>query len=337
MRKAILGLSHPSDPFGAGQDIAAAPVVFAFMLVPQVSMVTVVSALEPLRLANRLCGTEAYRWRILSFDGLPVMASNGISIPADGAFDAAAGAAAAIICADADVQKVDAHAFRVKLWNLATRGVVLGGLGTGAYILAHAGLLDGYTCTIHWEYLDTLREQFPDLRLTCNLFEIDRKRLTCAGGTAGIDMMLDLIARRHGAAVAAPLIDQLVHHRIRDGQDRQRMTLRARLSVAHPKLIDVVDLMERHVEEPLSCAELAAEVGVSTRQLERLFSKYFDQSPTRFYLDIRLRRARALIRQTSIPMVAVGLACGFPSASHFSKCYSEHFDRTPSQERRTHR
>ncbi|MCW6507792.1 GlxA family transcriptional regulator [Hyphomicrobiales bacterium BP6-180914] len=296
-------------------------------------MVTVVSALETLRLANRVCGYEAYRWRILSSDGLPVRASNGIPIPADGTFDDAAGVAAAIICADADVQKVDAHELRAKLRSLATRGIALGALGTGAYILAHARLLDGYTCTIHWEYLDTLREQFPELRLTCNLFEIDRKRLTCAGGTAGIDMMLHLISCRHGAEVVVPLIDQLVHHRIRDGQDRQRMTLRARLSVAHPKLIDVVDLMERNVEEPLSCAELAAQVAVSTRQLERLFSKYFNQSPTRFYLDIRLQRARALIRQTSISMVSVGLACGFTSASHFSKCYSERFNQTPTRER----
>ena len=143
-----------------------------------------------------------------------------------------------------------------------------------------------------------------------------------------------MIARHKGQEVAARVTDQLIHHRMRDAHERQRMELRARLGVAHPKLIGVVGEMERCIEQPLSCADLAAGVGLSTRQLERLFSRYIGQAPTRYYLGLRLERARHLLLQTSMPVLSVGLACGFVSASHFSKCYSEHFARTPSQERR---
>ena len=198
-------------------------------------------------------------------------------------------------------------------------------------------LLDGHRCTIHWENFDSFREEFPDLSVTQELFELDRTRFTCAGGTAAIDMMLSLIARQRGQDVASSVTDQLIHHRMRDAHERQRMELRARLGVAHPKLIQVVGEMERCIEQPLSCADLAEGVGLSTRQLERLFRKYLGQAPTRYYLGLRLERARHLLLQTSMPILSIGLACGFVSASHFSKCYSEHFSRTPSQERRSPR
>ena len=204
-------------------------------------------------------------------------------------------------------------------------------------MLARAGLLNGHRCTIHWENFDSFREEFPDLAVTQELFEIDRTRFTCAGGTAAIDMMLSLISRQRGQDVASSVTDQLIHHRMRDAHERQRMELRARLGVAHPKLIQVVGEMERCIEQPLSCADLAEGVGLSTRQLERLFRKYLGQAPTRYYLGLRLERARHLLLQTTMPILSIGLACGFVSASHFSKCYSEHFSRTPSQERRSPR
>ena len=216
-----------------------------------------------------------------------------------------------------------------KLRTLAFYGVSIGAVCTGTYVLAKAGLLAGRKCTIHWENYDSFREEFADIEVTQELFEVDRNRFTCAGGTAAIDMMLSMIAKQKGPEIAAQVTDILIHHRIRDAHERQRMELRSRLGVAHPKLLAVVSEMEKSLETPLSCAELAEEVGLSTRQLERLFRRYIGEAPTKYYLGLRLKRARYLLRQTSMPILTIGLACGFVSASHFSKCYSEHFGRTP--------
>ncbi len=308
-----------------------------FLMVPSFSMIAFASAVETLRLANRAMNNHAYRWKVLSGDGRPVIASNGIPVAADAAYADLAGATAAIVCSGTDVQTFEHRDLIAKLRTLATRGVALGALCTGSYVLARAGLLDGHRCTIHWENFDAFREEFPDLSVTQELFEIDKLRFTCAGGTAAIDMMLSLVSKQKGQEVAAMVTDQLIHHRMRDAHERQRMELRARLGVAHPKLISVVSEMERCIEQPLSCADLADGVDLSTRQLERLFRKYIGDAPTRYYLGLRLDRARHLLLQTSMPILSVGLACGFVSASHFSKCYSEHFARTPSQERRNPR
>lgn len=315
----------------------AGTVTIALMMVPCFSMIAFASAIEPLRLANRALGRRAYAWKVFTADGTPAEASNGIAIPADGTYDDVSGASAAVVCSGVDVQTFDTRDLVAKLRTLSSRGVPLGAICTGPYVLARAGLLNGHRCTIHWENFDSFREEFPDLAVTQELFEIDRTRFTCAGGTAAIDMMLSLISRQRGQDVASSVTDQLIHHRMRDAHERQRMELRARLGVAHPKLIQVVGEMERCIEQPLSCADLADGVGLSTRQLERLFRKYLGQAPTRYYLGLRLERARHLLLQTTMPILSIGLACGFVSASHFSKCYSEHFSRTPSQERRNPR
>ncbi|MFD1379776.1 GlxA family transcriptional regulator [Fodinicurvata halophila] len=204
---------------------------------------------------------------------------------------------------------------------------------TASYILAKAGLLEGYSCTIHWENLAGFVEDFPELDVTNELFEIDRHRFTCAGGTAALDMMLNVISLQHGHELAAAVAEQFLHERIRDQNDHQRMSLPARLGVRHPKLLSVISTMERHLEEPLSRAQLAREAGLSTRQLERLFRKYLSRSPARYYLELRLNRARLLLLQTNLSVIDVALACGFVSASHFSKCYRDFFGRTPRKER----
>ncbi len=338
----------PGSPFRPGTEavggatfhaeaVEDTPTTVLFLLVPRFSMIAFASAIEPLRLANRALGRDVYRWRVLSVDGRPTEASNGIVVAADGSYGDATQAHAAIVCAGVDVQTFEHRELIARLRVLATRGVSLGAICTGAYVLARGGLLDGHRCTIHWENHDAFREEFPDLAVTLELFEIDRSRFTCAGGTAAIDMMLSMIAQQKGQEVASIVTDQLIHHRMRDAHERQRMELRARLGVAHPKLIGVVATMERCIEQPLSCADLATGVDLSTRQLERLFRKYIGQAPTRYYLGLRLDRARHLLLQTSMPILSVGLACGFVSASHFSKCYSEHFSRTPSHERRNPR
>jgi transcriptional regulator GlxA family with amidase domain len=310
---------------------------FGFFLVPDFSMIAFTSAVEPLRLANRVAGSALYSGAIYSLDGEAVSASNGVTVIVDGNLNDAQNLNTAIVCAGLDVQlhcdpKLISH-----LRHMASHGTGIGGLCAGPHILAKAGLLDGYNCTIHWENLAAMTEEFPDLEVTSELFEIDRNRYTCAGGTAALDMMLNWISISRGKKIAADVADEMLHHRIREGYEAQRMELRNRLGVAHPKLLAVVALMEEHQEELLSCSELAKQIGLSTRQLERLFRKYMNIAPTRYYLELRLKRARFLLKQTSLSVLSIAMATGFVSASHFSKCYREYFTHKPSDERRAAR
>ncbi len=306
---------------------------FAFLLLPQFSMLAFSSAVEPLRAANRLSGEALYDWRILTADGRPIHSSSRMHLLPDGGLDDCGRPDFLIVVAGLEVQRLREPNVIAALRRLARSGCRLGALSTGSYLLAWAGLLDGFRCTVHWENLDAFREDFPDLEVTGELFEVDRGRLTCSGGTASMDMILSLIAETHGRDLAAQVAEQFIHERIRDTHDHQRMSLQGRLGISHPKLLQVVSLMEEHLEEPLARAELARRAGLSTRQLERLFRRYLGRTPTRYYLELRLHRARALLTQTAMSILNVALACGFVSASHFSKCYREFFHKMPREER----
>jgi transcriptional regulator GlxA family with amidase domain len=311
------------------------PTRVGLFLVPGFSMIAFSAAVEPLRLANRVAGRSIYTWECYSIDGMPVEASNGLGAMVHGAIGDIASLPVLVICGGIGAEHYRNAALYAKLRRLASHGTIVGAVCTGTYLLARAGLLDGYRCTIHWENIDGFREEFPDIEMVSELYEIDRNRFTCSGGTAAIDMMLNFIALHLGHDIAASVADQLIHHRIRGGYEGQRMELRARLNITNTKLLEAIEEMESSLEEPMSCADLARSVGLSPRQLERLFSKYFNRSPTRYYLGLRLDRARFLLLQTSLSILNVALACGFVSASHFSKCYREYFGWTPSDERRS--
>ena len=318
-----------------GKVDGAEPIEIGFFLVPGFSMIAFASAVEPLRLANRVAGRTIYVWRAYSADGNPVSASNSFRAMADAAIGDATSPQVLIVCSGIGAEHYRNEALSAKLRYLARHGTLLGAVCTGSYVLARAGLLDGYRCTIHWENLPGFLEEFPDIEVIPELYEFDRNRLTCSGGTAALDMMLNFIARHLGHDIAASIADQLMHHRIRSGYEDQRMELRARLNIAHPRLLQAIACMEANLEEPLSFVELARTVRLSPRQLERLFRKHLNRSPTRYYLGLRLDRARFLLLQTSLSVLDVALTCGFVSASHFSKCYREHFGWTPSDERRS--
>jgi transcriptional regulator GlxA family with amidase domain len=309
------------------------PQRLAFVLVPRFSMIAFTGAVETLRLANRAAGKQLYDWKLYSVDGRPVAASSGIVLHPSGPIDQAQEVDAVVVCSGIDVQLFDDKRLASWLRAMDRKGSDIGALCTGSHILARAGLLDGYHCTIHWENLAGFAEDFPDLEVTPELFEIDRNRFTCSGGTAAIDMMLNVISLQHGYELAAQVADQFMHERIRDRHDQQRMSLPARLGVRHPKLLSIIEIMEKNLEEPLGRGELAEHAGLSTRQLERLFRKYLNRSPARYYLELRLNRARLLLLQTNMSVIDVALACGFVSASHFSKCYRDFFGRTPRKER----
>ncbi|WP_193368216.1 GlxA family transcriptional regulator [Pelagibius marinus] len=309
------------------------PQQIALILLPRFSFLPFTGMIESFRLANRLSGQELYRWKLVSTDGQPVTASNGLDLGVSGDFSTAEACGTVIICGGIDVHLIKDRVLDGWLRKADRRGCDIGAICTGSYVLAKAGLLDGHRCTIHWENLAGFCEDFPEIEVTTELFEIDRNRFTCSGGTAAIDMMLNVIARQHGHELAAAVADQFMHERIRDQHDRQRISLPARLGVRHPKLLAVIGTMEQNLEEPLSRSELAKGADLSTRQLERLFRKYLNRSPARYYLELRLNKARLLLLQTNMSVIDVALACGFVSASHFSKCYRDFFGRTPRKER----
>lgn len=303
-----------------------------FLLLPGFSAMGFISALEPLRVANRF-RSDLYRWRVLSLDGGPVQASNGMSVNADAALGAVEKGRILLVVAGFEPLASFTPALQQGLRRLDHDGVVLGGIDTGAVVLAEAGLLDGHRATLHWEALDAFKERYPRLEVTQELFEIDRRRITCAGGTASIDLMLDLIAQAHGSELAVQVSEQFVLGRIRPRQDHQRMQIAARYNISNKKLVRVIGEMEGNTEQPLNTQVLADRVQVTRRQLERLFRLYLHDTPSGFYLRLRLEKARQLLRQSDLSVLEVSIACGFESASYFTRCYRARFARCPRQDR----
>ena len=319
---------------GTESETRGAPRHIGFLLIPDYSMIAFASAMEPLRMANRMSGRELYRWNLFSVDGRPVRASNGIELPTRCALPDARDCDLVLVCAGERVGDFAGRQIFFCLRRLAREKIALGAICTGSYLLAKAGLLGGYRCTIHWENMASLREEFPEVIVSPELFEIDRDRCTCSGGTAPLDMMLNLIHRQHGGHLAVAISEEFICERIRGRNDRQRIPLRLHLGASQPKLVEAVSLMEANLEEPVSLDEIARHVGLSRRQLERLFRKYLRCVPTRYYLELRLTRARQLLLQTPMTVVDVAFACGFVSAPHFSKCYRDYFGIPPRDERR---
>ncbi|MEO0680346.1 MAG: GlxA family transcriptional regulator [Pseudomonadota bacterium] len=309
------------------------PEAFAFVLLENFSLLAFAAAIEPLRHANRMAGRPVYRWSILSEPGAPVLASCGTRVSVDGPLGDLPGRCRIVVCAGIDVHLGATRGLLNWLRREARRGARPAAVCTGAYVLAKAGLLDGKRATIHWENRDGFAEDFEEVELTDGIFVVDEGVMTAAGGAASGDMMLSMIAETHGPELAGMVADQMVYSNLRGDGDQQRLSVPARIGVRHPKLSRVIDLMHEHIEEPISAAQLAAEVQMSTRQLERLFRRYLDRSPKRYYLELRLEKARRLLLQTDMSVINVALACGFTSPSHFSKCYRGHYKRTPYRER----
>ena len=318
----------------ADSGIDARPREIVFVLVPEYSFIAFASAVEPLRMANRMRGKSLYRWRVVTTRGTPVTSSSGLSAQVDGDLGSSEHADLVLVCAGERVQHHVDKACIAWLRRLARSRTPLGAICTGAYVLARADLLDGYRCTIHWENLASLREEFPDITVTTELFEIDRDRCTCSGGIAPLDMMLNLIEAEHGSSLAVAISEEFICERIRGHNDLQRIPLRHHLGTSQPKLVEAISLMEANIEEPMRLDEISRHVDLSRRQLERLFQKHLRRVPTRYYLALRLARARQLLLQTTRPIVDIAFACGFVSAPHFSKCYRDHYGVPPREERR---
>lgn len=308
-----------------------------FLLVPNFSMIAFTASVEPLRLANHIAGRPLYRWVLLSRDGGVERASNGIGVVCDHDLETAPPLPTVILCSGVGGHWYDDRVVLAWLRRVAARGTHLGSLCTGSHILARAGLLDGYRCTIHWENLAGIAESFPDVEATGELFTIDRNRFTCAGGTSATDMMLHRIAAAHGERLAIEIAEQMLHDRIRPGNARQQDAVQPNPGLERTELQDAIRLMQENIEEPLDLVSLSAHLGQSRRNVERLFRKYLDCSPAKYYLGLRLKRARQLLSQTKMSVMEVSISCGFVSATHFSKCYRDHFGVPPRDDQQGHR
>ena len=313
--------------------VAAQPIRIGFLLLDSFTMIALASAVEPLRMANQLSGKELYSWQLITGDGDPVRASDGIKVTPDGCITDGFDFDMVLVAGGVNITRNYSKRELAWLQSLDRKGVTLGSICTGAYALAHAGLLNGYGCSAHWECIAPLQEAFPKVNCNRRLFTIDRNRLTCSGGGAPMDMMLHQVTLQHGSTLAGAISDMFVCDRVRNQADQQRVPLRHLLSTAQPKLVEIVELMEANIEEPIDLDDLASFVGVSRRQLERLFHKYLNCTPSRYYLKLRLDRARQLLKQTTMSIIEISAACGFVSTPHFSRCYRKHIGLSPREER----
>ncbi len=306
---------------------------YAFLTLPDYSMIAVTNAVEPLRMANRVSGHPVYEWFIATLDGRPVPASNGLTLTPTARLADLEAIDLVFVCGGVNVREAVTPTLLTTLRRMAAKQQPIGALCTGGYALAQAGLLDGYRATIHWENLSALREQFPRVLISDHLFSIDRNRYTCSGGVAPLELMLNLIEEKLGPGVSRRVSEQFIVDRIRDSTDRQYVPLRAQVGPVHRSVLAVASLMEANIENPLPLEEIARQSGLSRRQIERLFKRHVHCVPKRYYLELRLKRARELLLQTSMPIMAISTACGFQSPPHFSKCYRSHFGRPPTAER----
>ena len=312
---------------------APAPRRFVFVLLPNFTLLSFAAAIECLRIANRMAETTLYEWVVSGDSDDYIACSAGSRFHLDMPLSELSRDDTVLICGGTDIQQATTKRLLNWVRREARRGLKMGGLCTASYVLAKAGLMDGKRATIHWENHDSFSEEFPEVNLTKSVFTVDGNRLTTAGGTSSIDLMLKLIAEDHDEKLANAVADQLIYSSIRTDQDTQRLSVPTRIGVRHPKLSQVIQMMEANVEEPISPSILARDAGMSTRQLERLFRRYLSRSPKRYYMELRLQKARNLLMQTDMTVINVALACGFSSPSHFSKCYRAHYNTTPYRER----
>jgi transcriptional regulator GlxA family with amidase domain len=306
---------------------------YTILLVEDFTHLAFSCAIEPLRIANLLSGRVLYRWRLASESGIMATCSNGTRTLVDCGLDPVPAGDTLLILSGINVERRISPGLLAHIRRERVRGTTIGALCSGAYVLAKAGLLENRRATIHWQFHDGFEELFPGVRLVRSVYVPDAKYPTASGGTATADLMLHFIGEAHGPDLALAVADQMLHTAVRSAGAAQRYSLQSRYGLRNAHIVGAVRLMTDHMEEPLSPSEIAAELGISTRQLERLFERYMKCSPKKFATDLRLERARNLLLQTEMSVTQIAHACGFTSTGHFSRVYKSRFGVTPTRQR----
>jgi transcriptional regulator GlxA family with amidase domain len=313
------------------------PLRHGFLLLPRFSLLALAGALEPLAAINQLLGELGHQSLTLSLDGQPVRAGCGTLLAVAQSLADAGRLDGLHVVSDLPLpmfaDPAGAATLHAALREHAAAGAVLGGIGSGAAVLAAAGVLAGHRATLHWSHVSFLADQHAQVIFSSNVYELDRGRISCAGGNASLDMMIAWLAQRHGQRFGEELVAHFGLERHRGRDERQRTPVAARLGGGSAKLAEAVALMEANLGEPLATEDIAQLVGVSRRQLERLFKQHLDALPSRYYAELRLARARRMLQQTPQSILQIGLSCGFASGSHFSNAYRARFGHTPREER----
>jgi len=306
-----------------------------FFVMPGFSLIAYAAAVEMLRLANQLAQKELYVWSTITPDKVDILASNGIKIESNSFEDNDYTYDMLIVCGGVDIRERWSDAIDNFLNVADKKGIALASLCTGSYLLAKAGLLENYRFTIHWEDIALLRDEFPHLKVTDDIYEIDHNRFTCAGGTSPIDMFHHIISHQHGRKLAAEILDTILVSYVRSINEKQQIPISQTIGTTQPKLVEVINLMEMNLEYPLSTTEIGKLLNISKRHIERLFRRYLNIPPTRYYLGLRLRYARRLLLQSEHKITEISKLCGFSTSVHFSQSYRKNYGISPNKERRS--
>lgn len=305
------------------------PYRVGFLLIDGYALMSYSSAEEPLRAAN-LLSRDAYDIAHICLDEGGAISSSGAVVPATPLMAASQHFDLILVVAGGDPFKLNRPDLNTWLRRQAGLGALIGGVSGGPVILSVAGLMDGYRMTLHWEHAKTLSEVSPDLLIERSLYVIDRNRLTCAGGTAPLDLMHALITQHHGADFARQVSDWFLHTTIRVSSAPQRAGLAERYRTHNQSILTVIEVMENHVAEPLELSQLADIVGLGVRQLNRLFKQELGTSTIAFYRHLRLGIAENLLLQSHLSITDIAIATGFVSSAHFSATFKSHYGVAPS-------
>lgn len=303
--------------------------LISFLLLPKLSMLAFTSALEPLRIANQLTGQKLYSWQTISQDGHPVSASNGIEIGASCALTDAKITGPLFVCSGVEPDTVVTDQVAGLLRRHWRMGNQVGGLCTGAYALAKAGILKGKDFTLHWENMPPFRESFPDLEPLDQLYAIDDRIVTCGGGSSATDLFLRLISERFGPILSHSVLNMCLHPVHRSEEEAQQSSRAASIGTRNRKLLQILRYMEENIEELFSLDDLATRFKVSRRQIERLFLTHVKATPKQYLTDLRLRRGRMLLAETDMKVADIASACGFEATNHFSRRFREKYGVSP--------
>lgn len=309
------------------------PEHFVFLLVHDFTHLAFSCAIEPMRIANLISGKTLYEWSFMSADGESATASNGVVTKVHRGYSELSRGEKLFVLSGIHVKENTTPELLNVIRRERIKGRLAGALCSGAYCLAKAGILDGHAAAIHWDFHDSFMEEFPNISLMRNVFVADEKYITASGGTATADLMIHLIEQTHGPDLAIEVADMMLYNSVREPTAEQKLSLQSRHGIRNEHLSKAIKMMSANIEHPISPSDIAEDVGISTRQLERLFGRHLNCSPKKYYVDMRLQKARNLLLQTEKPVTEIAFLTGFASPAHFARVYRNQFGITPVNQR----
>ena len=298
------------------------------LVLEESAMMCVASVLEPLRAANRVKGEQLYDWSLASLTGEAVMLTCGVPFPVDGRFDPNFRGDLLIVVGGFNQQRHVKSGDLATIRSAASGFKALAAVEAGSWVLARAGLLDGFEATTHWEDFEAFSANFPDVLLKHDRYVVDENRMTCGGASPAFDMLMDLVRRRNGGAMAMEVASVFVYDEAHSQSDAQPLVSLGRAGLKDSRLQAAVRLMEKWIEQPLPVAAIARRVGVSSNTLEAIFKRHVDMTPGRFYLNLRLKSANRMVLDTDLSLREIAVRSGFSSLSAFSRAFRNSFGKS---------